>query len=45
MDIHWAKESFGSLVDVYVSVLSFSASLRTQGDPTCHAKEQKSLDR
>ena len=40
-----AKESSGSLVDAYVSVHYFSALLRTQGDPVCHAKERKSLGR
>ena len=43
MGIHWAKESLGALVDAHVSVLWFSASLRTHGDPTCHAKKQNSL--
>ena len=43
MGIYWEKESYGSLVDGHVSVLGFFASLRTQGEPACHAKEEKSL--
>ena len=43
MNIHWAKESFGSLVDAHVSVRLFDASLKTLGDLACHAKEQKLL--
>ena len=32
MSIHWAKESSGFLVDAYVSVRLFDASLKTLGD-------------
>ena len=39
MGIHWEKESFGFLVDVYVSVSCLSASLKIHGDLACHAKE------
>ena len=38
MGIHWEEESFGSLVDVHVSVLLFNTSLKTLGDLTYHAK-------
>ena len=43
MSIHWAKESFSSLVDAHVSVRLFDASLKTLGDLACHAKGQKLL--
>ena len=38
MNIHWAKESSGSLVDAHVSVRLFDTSLKTLGDLACHAK-------
>ena len=43
MSIHSAKESSGSLVDTYVSVQLFNASLKALGDLACHAKWQKLL--
>ena len=43
MSIHWAKESFGSLVDAHVSVQLFDASLKTLGDLVCHDKGKKLL--
>ena len=45
MSIHWVKESSSSLVDAYVSVRLFDASLKTLGDLACHAKGQKLLGR
>ena len=36
-----SKKSFGSLMDVHVSVRLFDASLKTLGDLACHAKRQK----
>ena len=45
MNIHWAKESSGSLVDARVSVQLFDASLKTLGDLAYHAKGQKLLGR
>ena len=38
MSFYWAKESFSSLVDVYVSVLLFDALLKTLGELAYHAK-------
>ena len=43
MSIHWAKESFGSLMDAHASFRLFDASLKTLGDLACHAKGQKFL--
>ena len=45
MNIHRAKESFGSLMDAHVSVRLFDAPLKTLGDLAYHAKGQKLLDR
>ena len=45
MSIHWAKESFGSLVDAHASVQLFDVSLKILSDLACHAKRQKLLGR
>ena len=43
MTIHWAKESYGSLVDAHVSVLLFDTSLKTLGDLAYLPKDKKIL--
>ena len=38
MNIHWAKESYGSLMNIHAIILLFDTSLKTSNDLTYYAK-------